>query len=134
MSKRVAFRVLHALVSTLTLASLAIAQEVMILDGSKLGNSPELPGGTYRIQVVKTQHSAEVLFYKGIDLWLRAPATFVEEAEKARHTEIDYQDAGEDNVITKIWLEGSKESFVFTPDSPPEVNISHISTKREHAN
>lgn len=118
MAQRVGYRFLSALISTLALASLAVAQEVMILDGSKVGNGPELEGGTYRLQVIRNRDSTKVLFYKGGDLLAARSATVVKQTKKARHTEIDYLDPDGENIITRIWIEGSKESLIFTHDSP----------------
>ncbi len=121
MSKRMGYRILATLLSTLAFVSIAMAQEVTIMDRAKVGNGPALQPGRYQVEVVKNQDSSEVLFYKGGDLWLRAPVTLAQETKKAKHTEIHYQELDDGMVITKIRLQGSKESLVFSRDTSAKI-------------
>ena len=116
MSKRMMYRILSALVCTLVFVSIATAHEVSITYRANVGNGAELQPGTYRVEVVKNHDSSEVLFYKGGDLWLRAPVTLAAETKKAQQTEIHYEELDHGKVITQIRLEGSKESLVFNQD------------------
>ncbi|MFZ0960584.1 MAG: hypothetical protein WAO35_06730 [Terriglobia bacterium] len=118
MSERIQCLILSTLVCTLAFVSMAVAQQVTIMDRAKVGNGPALRSGTCQVQVVKNQDSAEALFYREGDLWLRAPVTLVEETKKARHTEIHSKELNGETVITKIRLQGSKESLVFELDIP----------------
>ena len=47
-----------------------------------------------------------------------APATLTKEAVKCNSTEIHSEEVDGGRVITKIWLQGSKESLVFKQDTP----------------
>jgi len=118
MSKRMGYRILSTLVCALVFVSIAAAHEVSITNRAKVGNGPELQPGTYRVEVVKNQDSAEVRFFKGGDLVATAPATLTQEAAKCAATEIHTEEADGGWVITKIRLQGSKESLVFKPDTP----------------
>ena len=46
------------------------------------------------------------------------PATLSKEATKCNNTEVHSEEVDGGQVITKIWLQGSKESLVFKPDAP----------------
>ena len=118
MSKRIVYRILSTLVSTLVFVSIAAAHEVSIRDQAKVGNGPELQPGTYQVEVVKNQDSAEVRFFHGGDLVATAPATLTKEAVKCNGTEVHSEEVAGGLVITKIWLQGSKESLVFKQDTP----------------
>jgi len=119
MSKRIGYRILPTLVCTLAFASIAVAHEVSIRYRAKVGNGSALQPGTYQVEVVKNQDSAEVLFYKEGDLWLRAPVTLSEETKKPEQTEVQYEELDNGKVITQIRLRGSKESLVF--NQPPSA-------------
>jgi len=113
MSRRMGYQILTTLICTLAFVSIAAAHEVSITYRANVGNGLALEPGTYRVEVVKNQDSSEVLFYKGGDLWLRAPVTLVEETDKAPQTEIHYEEMNDAKVINQIRLRGSKESLVF---------------------
>ena len=83
-----------------------------------MGNGPELQAGTYRVEVVKNQDSAEVHFYQEGELVATAPAVLAKEAAKCNFTEVHSEKVDGEQVITKIWLQGSKESLVFKADIP----------------
>jgi hypothetical protein len=118
MSKKMGYRILSALAFTLVLACLASSHEVTISDLARLGKGPVLEPGTYRVEVVKNQDSAEVRFFQGEDLVVTAPATLTKEAVKCNNTEIHSEEVDGGRVITKIWLQGWKESLVFKQDTP----------------
>jgi hypothetical protein len=113
MSRRMGYGILTTLICTVAFVSIPAAHEVSIPHRANVGNGPVLETGTYRVEVVKNQDSSEVLFYKGGDLWLRAPVTLVEEADKAPQTEVHYEKISDAKVINQIRLRGSKESLVF---------------------
>jgi hypothetical protein len=113
MFKRMGYRLLAVAICMLVFVPIAAAHEVHITGPAKVGNNPELQPGTYRVEVVKNQDSSEVLFYKEGDLWLRAPVTLVPETNKAQYTEVHYAELNDGKVITRIRLQGSKESLVF---------------------
>jgi len=102
--------------------AIAAAHEVRVTDPAKVGPGSELQPGTYRVEVVKNQDSSEVHFYKGGDLWLRVPVTLATEKAKAQNTEVHYSQLNGGKVITRIRLEGSKESLIFnqTPSANAE--------------
>jgi hypothetical protein len=113
-----AYRTLFTLACALIFVSVAAAHELSIAQRVRIGNGPELQPGTYRVEVVKKQDSAEVTFSQGDDLMVTVSATLTKEATKCKSTEI-YSEAVEGGrVITKIRLQGSKESLVFTQDTP----------------
>jgi hypothetical protein len=118
MPKRMAYRILCTLVCTLVFISIAAAHEVRISERAKVGNGPELEQGTYRVEVEKNQDSAEVLFFQGGELIVTAPAILTKEAVKCDNTEIHSEEVDGERVITKIWLQGWKESLVFKQDTP----------------
>src|SRR5208282_6350653 len=115
MYKKMGYQILSALVCTLVFVSVAAAHEVRIPERAKVGNGPELQAGTYRVEVVKNQDSAEVRFFQDGDLVATAPATLTKETRKCDNTEIHSEQVDGGWVITKIWLDGSKESLVFKP-------------------
>ena len=118
MSKRMGSRILATLICMLVVVSIAAAHEVSIGQRVRIGNGPELQPGTYRVEVVKNLASAEVSFFQGGDLVVTVPATLSKEATKCNNTEVHSEEVDGGQVITKIWLQGSKESLVFTRDTP----------------
>jgi hypothetical protein len=117
MSKRMGYRILSTLVCTLVFMSIATAHDVSIRDRVKIGNGPELQPGAYRVEVEKNQDSAQVLFFQGEELVVTAPATLAKEAVKCKNTEIHSEVVDGGQVVTKIWLQGWKESLVFKQDA-----------------
>lgn len=115
---RMAYRTLSTLACALVFVSVAAAHEVSISQRVRIGNGPELQPGTYRVEVVKNQDSAEVTFSQGGDLVVTVPVTLTTEASKCKSTEIYSEAVDGGRVITKIRLQGSKESLVFTQDAP----------------
>jgi hypothetical protein len=113
MSRKMRYGILTTLICMVAFVSIAAAHEVSIPHRANVGNGPALEPGTYRVEVVKSQDSSEVLFYKGGDLWLRAPVILVEETDKAQRTEIYYEQLNDAKVINQIRLRGLKESLVF---------------------
>jgi hypothetical protein len=107
------YRILATVICTLVFVSIAAAHEVSITYRANVGNGPVLQPGTYRVEVIKNQDSAEVRFLQGGDLVATAPATLTEEAVKCNSTEVHSEEVDGGKVITKIWLQGSKESLVF---------------------
>ena len=69
MSKRMGYRILSTLVCTLVFVSIAAAHEVSIGERARVGNGPELQPGTYRVEVVKNQDSAEVASSREATWW-----------------------------------------------------------------
>jgi hypothetical protein len=118
MSKRIGYGILSTLVGGLFIVSVAAAHDVRISQRAKIGNGPELDQGTYRVEVEKNQESAEVVFFQGEDLVATTPATLTKEAVKCDNTQIHSEEVDGGRVITKIWLQGWKESLVFKLDIP----------------
>ena len=118
MFNKMGYRILSTLVCMLAFVSIVMAHDVSIGYRAKVGNGPELQPGTYRVEVVKSQDSAEVHFFKAGDLVLQAQATLTMEAAKCNSTEVHSEEVDGRQVITKIWLQGSKESLVFKQDTP----------------
>ena len=113
MSKGMGCRILSTLVCTLAFVSIAAAHEVSITSRAFVGEDTRLQPGTYRVEVEKNQDSAEVLFFQGGELIGTAPAIFTKEAVKCNNTEVYSDEVDGERVITKIWLQGWKESLVF---------------------
>ena len=118
MSKRTRYRILSTLVCTLVFVSIAAAHEINIGQLAKIADGQVLEPGTYRVEVEKNQNSAEVLFYQGDELVVTAQATLTKEAMKCNATEIHSDAVDGERVITKIWLQGWKDSLVFKQDTP----------------
>lgn len=118
MSKRMGYRILSTLVCTLVCVSITAAHEVSITSRAFVGEDTELQPGTYRVEVEKNQDSAEVRFFQGADLVAAARATLTKEAVKCNKTEVHSEEVDGVRVITRIWLQGSKESLVFKQDTP----------------
>lgn len=117
---RMGYRILSTLVCTFVFVSIATAHEITIGQRGKVGNGQELEQGTYRVEVEKNENSAEVLFFQGEDLVAAAHATLTKEKVKSNHTEIHSEEVDGERVITKIWLQGWKESLVFKQDTPED--------------
>jgi ABC-type Fe3+/spermidine/putrescine transport system ATPase subunit len=115
---RTGYRIISTLGCTFVFLSIATAHEITIAQRAKVGNDQELDQGTYRVEVEKNENSAEVLFFRGEDLVAAAHATLTKEEVKSTHTEVHSQQADGERVITKIWLQGWKESLVFKQDTP----------------
>jgi hypothetical protein len=117
MSKTMEYRILSTLVCTLVFVSIAAAHEVSITYRAKVGTGHQLNPGEYRVEVVKTQDSAEVQFFKAGDLVVQAPVKLTQDAAKCYSTEVHYEEVGGEQVITQIRLAGSKERLVFKQDT-----------------
>jgi hypothetical protein len=113
MHRRSEFRILSVAVLMVFAACLASAHEVTITSQSKLGSGPMLKPDTYRLELVKNSDSSEVLFYKGAKLVLRTPVSLAEETVKPKMTEVHCEDLDAKRVITRIRVQGWKESLVF---------------------
>ncbi|HEV2350601.1 MAG TPA: hypothetical protein VG028_12225 [Terriglobia bacterium] len=113
MKHRMIYRSLIAFAFALLSASLTLAHEVTIGERARLGNGPELQPGTYRLELVKNQQTAEAVFYKGGDLVARVPITIVKESDKSRQTEVHSQLLEGERVISQIRVAGWRERLVF---------------------
>jgi len=120
MTMRMGFQIPSTLICALVFVSIVMAQEITIGQQAKIGNGQVLERGTYRVEVEKNQDSAEVLFLQGGELVVAARATLTKEAVKCNNTEVHSEEVDGERMITKIWLQGWKESLVFKPD-PPEA-------------
>ena len=116
MFKRMEYQILGTVICTLIFVSVAAAHEVRISPLARVGNGPDLQAGTYRVEVVKNQDSAEVRFYQEGAVVATAPAVLAKEAAKCEATKVYSENVNGRHVITRIWLHGSKESLVFTPN------------------
>jgi hypothetical protein len=113
MSKRMGYRIVSALICTFIFGSIAAAHEINIGQRVKVGTDAELEQGTYRVEVERNQNSAEVLFYQGEELVAAAQAKLTKEEVKSNQTEVHSEEVDGTRVITKIRLQGWKESLVF---------------------
>ena len=118
MSKRMGYWILSALICTFVLGSMAAAHEIKIGQRAKIGNGQALEPGTYRVEVERNQNSAEVLFFQGDELVAAGKAILTKEEAKSEQTEVHSKEIDGERVITKIWLQGWKESLVFKQDTP----------------
>jgi hypothetical protein len=118
MSMTVGYRVLSTLVCTFVFVSIATTHEITIRQRANVGNGQELGQGTYRVEVERNKDSAEVLFFQGGELVVAARATLIKEAAKCNNTEVHSEELDGQQVITKIWLQGWKESLVFKQGTP----------------
>src|SRR5690242_18701678 len=73
---------------------------------SKLGNGPELQPGQYKVEVNEASTTPEVMFYQDGKLVAKAPVKLVDMGKKADATEIDYNQASHQQVITSMRLDG----------------------------
>ncbi len=118
MSQRTGRRLLYAVGYVFVLAPIASATDVVhISRHAKIGDDWELEPGTYRVEVERNQNSAEVLFFQREDLVAAAHATLSREYVNSNHTEVHSEKVAGERVITRIWLQGWKESLVFRQDT-----------------
>lgn len=119
MSTKMRYRIFLLLVSSFACAAVGAAHEVTIGQRAKVGIGAELEPGSYQVKVVKNPESCEVLFYRSGDLKLRAPVTLATETKKASLTEVHFEESNGSNVLTRIQLEGAKESLLFNRTPAP---------------
>jgi hypothetical protein len=113
MLRRMAYRTLWVLAAALVFLPAATAHQVSISQQTAVGNGTNLEPGTYRVEVVKGQEAAEVKFFLRDNMVASVSATLTPEGEKCRATQVHTDVVDGANVITKIWLVGSRESLVF---------------------
>lgn len=118
MFKQMACLVLGSLACVLVFAPTATADNLTISQPARIAKGPAIKPGRYQIKVLKSQDAAEVSFFQQGDLVVTVPATLVKESKKCKSTEIHTNDVDGEQVIVKIWLEGSTESLVFGQDKP----------------
>jgi hypothetical protein len=111
------FQILSTLICAFVSVAIAMAHEITIGQQAKIGKGQILEPGTYRVEVEKNQDSAEVCFFQEGELVVTVPATLTKEAVKCNNTEIHSEEADGTRVITKIWLQGWRESLVFKQDT-----------------
>ncbi len=118
MSRRPGSPLPYTLNYLFVLAPIAPATDVVhISRQAKIGDDEEIKPGTYRVEVERNKNSAEVLFFQGEDLVAAARAKVCKEDVKSNHTEIHSEKVYGERIITKIWLQGWKESLVFKQDN-----------------
>jgi len=121
MKAKVINSALAAMITLLVVADLAFgkAKEITISDPAKLASGPELKPGSYKVDLVKTEEAAEVVFYRGDELVAKSAAKLVEEPRKAAYTQIVYDTQETPKVIKEMVLRGSKERIIF--ERPTEM-------------
>jgi hypothetical protein len=104
-----------AMASMLIFAGLALAstKEVSVSYPAKLTSGQELQPGSYKVEVLNTQSTPEVVFYKGKEVVARTPVKLVEQPKKSDRTMITYNTQENTRIIDEIWLAGWKEKLVF---------------------
>ena len=118
MLRRIGCRILPSLLGALIFASTAAAHMLTLSGPASIGSGPELKAGTYRVEVAQSkEYSAAVRFFRGNSLAAEVPAKLAKETSKCRSTEIHSEVMDGRQVITKIRLEGSNQTLVFSPDS-----------------
>jgi hypothetical protein len=118
MKHKMLYPCLASFLFVLVSAGIAIAHDVKIDLGAKLGNGPEMQPGTYRVELLKNQNAPEAVFYKGRSEVARVPITIAMESEKSRHTEVHYELLDDGRVINQIKIAGWKERLVFRERGP----------------
>jgi hypothetical protein len=87
--------------------------QITVLYTSKIGNGPELKPGNYKVEVAANAKPIEVTFYQNGRLVAQAPAKLVNEGKKADDTQIYYNNAGNEHVITRLDMQGWNEQVMF---------------------
>jgi hypothetical protein len=80
---------------------------------SRIVNGPELKAGTYKVELPRNASSPEVMFYQNGKLMGKAPAKLISEGKKIDQTEIQYNTAGNQHVITQIDVRGWRQELKF---------------------
>jgi hypothetical protein len=87
---------------------------VNLIHTSRIGNGPELKAGTYKVELAKNASSPEVMFYQNGKLTGKARPHLVSEAKKIDQTEIQYNTAGNQHVVTEIDVRGWRQELKFS--------------------
>jgi hypothetical protein len=118
MKHKMMYRCLASVLFVFVSAGIALAHDVKIDLGARLGNGPEIQPGTYRVELLKNQDAPEAVFYKGRIEMARVPITIAMESQKSRHTEVHYELLDDGRVINQIKIAGWKERLVFRERGP----------------
>ena len=87
--------------------------QVNIIYTSRIVNGPELKPGNYKVELSPSESSPEVMFYQGGKLVAKAPVTLVNQSKKIDQTEIQYNTAANQHVITEIDVHGWRQTLKF---------------------
>jgi hypothetical protein len=113
MKQNILFGCIVATLVLLFAATTASAHDVTIPGPSKLGNGPGIEEGTYRIELIKNQDSAEAVLYKKGDEVARAPVRVLHRDTISKQTEVHSEMRDTERIITQIRLKGSDEALLF---------------------
>jgi hypothetical protein len=95
--------------------------QIDVIYPSKIAAGPELQPGTYTVELGEHASSPEIMFYQNGKLVGQAPAQLVDNGKKTSETEVDYDTAGNERVITEIRLRGWTQKVVFNPSASAET-------------
>jgi hypothetical protein len=84
-----------------------------IIYASRIANGTELQPGTYKVELTPNASSPELIFYQEGKLVAKAPVTLVNEGKKIDQTEIQYNTAADQHVITEIDVHGWRQEIKF---------------------
>ncbi len=87
--------------------------QVVVIYRSRVANGPELKPGTYKVKLTPNASSPEVMFYQNGKLVAKAPVTLVNQSKKIDQTEIQYNTAANQHVITQIDVHGWRQKMNF---------------------
>lgn len=87
--------------------------QVQILYPSQIASGTELQPGNYRVEVTENTKSPEVMFYRHDKLVAETQGQLVETGKKNDETELDYNTAGSQHVLTQLELRGWTGKVVF---------------------
>ncbi len=87
--------------------------QVSILYTSRIENGSELKPGNYKVELSPNASSPEVMFYQDGKLVAKAPVTLVNQSKKIDQTEIQYNTAANQHVITEIDVHGWRQEMKF---------------------
>lgn len=93
--------------------------QVQILYPSQISNGTELQPGSYKVEVAENTRSPEVMFYRQNKLVAQTQAQLVNTGMKNSETELHYNAAGNQHVLTQLDLKGWTGKVMFnSPGSP----------------
>jgi hypothetical protein len=87
--------------------------QVNIMFQTEVANGKVLQPGIYKVKVSNNANSPEVMFYQNNKLVAQTPARMVATSQKSGDTEVHYDTAGPEHVITQIDLRGWNEELMF---------------------
>lgn len=86
---------------------------VNLIYSSRIANGPLLKAGVYKVELASSASTPELMFYQNGKLKGQAPAKLISESKKINQTEIQYNTAGTQHVITEIDVRGWRQGLKF---------------------